>query len=165
MKLEKKILKTLGDIDPLATYDITAHSLTRDWSGWSSNDRFRIATKVDLDRAVEVARGRWEVFKVNYNRKARVMDVEDACLEDCRGEIILEVACIPFIDIKVNYANWEVIVGNIGMIYDGNSYAEALRDYDRYVIQSISGYGRASDEDVTLMGNGEPYKEHYQQTK
>tara|TARA_R110002167_G_scaffold294935_1_gene499527 strand:+ start:2917 stop:3471 length:555 start_codon:yes stop_codon:yes gene_type:complete len=61
--------------------------------------------------------------------------------------------------------HWEVIVGNIGTTYSGDDETEALRDYNQYVTQSTTGYGRASDEDVTLMRDGEPYKEHYGYSK
>ena len=54
---------------------------------------------------------------------------------------------------------YEVIVGNIGTVYDGNDLAEANRKFDTYVEQSKSGRGRAGGEDVTIMTNGEPTRE------
>jgi hypothetical protein len=55
---------------------------------------------------------------------------------------------------------YEVIVGNIGTVYDGDDLSEAERVYEEYVGQSKGGYGRAADEDVTLMGDGEPIQEY-----
>jgi hypothetical protein len=58
-------------------------------------------------------------------------------------------------------AYYEVIVGNIGTVYGGVSKAAALKKYTTYVRQSKSESGRAGGEDVTLMSDGEPIKEHY----
>ena len=54
---------------------------------------------------------------------------------------------------------YEVLVGNIGNVYSGNG-TEARRVFADYVKQSKSGYGRAAGEDVTIMRDGEPWKEH-----
>jgi hypothetical protein len=56
---------------------------------------------------------------------------------------------------------WEVIVGNIGTVFDGSRESAARATYKDYVIQSKSGNGRAGGEDVTLMQNGEPVDEHF----
>lgn len=56
---------------------------------------------------------------------------------------------------------YEVIVGNVGTIYDGGSYREALKRFKTYVEISKSGSGRAGNEDVTLMRDGEIIKEHF----
>jgi hypothetical protein len=58
-------------------------------------------------------------------------------------------------------SHWEVIVGNIGTVYSGGSALEAKRKFTTYVKQSKSGVGRAGGEDVTLMRDGEPVREHY----
>jgi hypothetical protein len=57
-------------------------------------------------------------------------------------------------------SKYQVIVGNIGMVYDGNNPVEASRTYGEYKSQSESGVGRAGCEDVTLLENGEPKYEH-----
>ena len=54
---------------------------------------------------------------------------------------------------------FEVVVGNIGSVYSGNSLSIALDLFDTYVNQSKSGVGRAGGEFVTLFKYGEPYKE------
>lgn len=51
--------------------------------------------------------------------------------------------------------NYQVIVGNIGTVYDGNILKEALESYKEYRVQSASGYGRASGESVVMLENGE----------
>ena len=56
---------------------------------------------------------------------------------------------------------YEVIVGNIGTVYSGNSKSEAVNTYNGYVDQSVGGRGRAGGEDVTMMADGEPYREHF----
>lgn len=55
---------------------------------------------------------------------------------------------------------YQVIVGNIGTVYDGADEAQAESKYTEYVKQSESGQGRAGGERVTIMADGEPIKEH-----
>jgi hypothetical protein len=55
---------------------------------------------------------------------------------------------------------YEVICGNIGSVYGGNSRSEADKVFSEYVFASESTFGRASGEDVTIMQNGEIIKEH-----
>jgi len=54
---------------------------------------------------------------------------------------------------KINY---QVIVGNIGNVYDGEDKAEALENFREYYAQSKEKYGRAAGEPVFLMVDGEP---------
>jgi hypothetical protein len=56
---------------------------------------------------------------------------------------------------------YEIIVGNIGYVHDGDDLNEALKVFQDYVNQSESGYGRAAWEDVTLLEEGEPVREFY----
>lgn len=51
--------------------------------------------------------------------------------------------------------NYQVIVGNIGTVYQGDDEFEAGRIYNDYVELSHSPYGRASNENVTLMADGD----------
>lgn len=56
---------------------------------------------------------------------------------------------------------YQVIVGNIGTVYDGNSATEAnkyFRDYRLLSLDETSG--RASGEVVTLLKNSHVHKEH-----
>lgn len=46
---------------------------------------------------------------------------------------------------------FEVIVGNIGSVYWGESLREALATYWEYVSLSMDDYGRAGGEDVTMF--------------
>ncbi len=50
---------------------------------------------------------------------------------------------------------YTVLVGNIGTVYDGPLLKQALEDYGEYKRQSISNYGRAAGEPVTLLKDGE----------
>lgn len=53
-----------------------------------------------------------------------------------------------------------VIVGNIGTVYSGTDPMKAQSSYAEYVGQSVSGIGRASGEDVTLMCDGDEIQSH-----
>jgi hypothetical protein len=58
-------------------------------------------------------------------------------------------------------ANFQVVVGNIGTVYDGPELKKGLTTYKEYKDMSEAGYGRASDEDVTLFGpNDQIIHEH-----
>jgi len=98
-RLETTVAEFLGGYDPEQTFNVIAHELWRDEGGWSSNDRFRIATKVTRDEVPDIARGRWEVFKVNYAPRARVSDIEDIGYEAKFG-VMLEANFLPFLDIE-----------------------------------------------------------------
>jgi len=54
----------------------------------------------------------------------------------------------------------EIIVSNIGKVYEGNSSEEARKVYDHYMKNSIEGVGRASHEDVSWLEDGEIVHEH-----
>lgn len=47
--------------------------------------------------------------------------------------------------------SWQVVVGNIGTVYDGNSQDEAIKTYNEYVAQSKERKGRAAGESVVLF--------------
>ncbi len=53
---------------------------------------------------------------------------------------------------------YEVIVGNIGTVYDGPRLTEARKAFAEYVSQSKTNYGRAGGEDVNVLKNGELLK-------
>ena len=50
---------------------------------------------------------------------------------------------------------YQVVVGNIGTVYDGDDYDEALENFNEYSEQSKQQYGRAAGEQVTLFEDGE----------
>jgi hypothetical protein len=56
--------------------------------------------------------------------------------------------------------NWELVVGNIGSVYQGSNGFEANSRYQTYVGQSKAGYGRAAGESVTLFRNRDLWKEY-----
>jgi hypothetical protein len=60
----------------------------------------------------------------------------------------------------MNKNNYEVIVGNIGTMNFTNQKI-AIKTYNDYKRQSIGKVGRAADENVTLLKNGEIVKEHF----
>ena len=56
---------------------------------------------------------------------------------------------------------YEVIVGNIGSVYQGRSRTEAIKTYRSYVRSSREHVGaRCYGEDVTLLLDGEIEQEH-----
>ena len=50
---------------------------------------------------------------------------------------------------------YQVVVGNIGTVYDGPLLKEAMENYRHYREQSESLGGRAGGEDVTLFEDGD----------
>jgi len=56
--------------------------------------------------------------------------------------------------------NYEVIVGNVGTVFDGNDQEEAERAFNDYVRSSKTGRGRAGGESVVFLMNGEIVAEH-----
>ncbi len=57
-------------------------------------------------------------------------------------------------------AKYEVVVGNIGTVYEGQNKDSARRAYGTYVRASQSGSGRGSGEDVTMFEDGEICREY-----
>lgn len=55
---------------------------------------------------------------------------------------------------------YQVLVGNVGQVYSGDSFGTAVRVFLEYKEQSLSGRGRAGNESVHLLEDGEPIKEH-----
>jgi len=55
----------------------------------------------------------------------------------------------------------EIIVGNIGTVYLGDSAQEAKDDYYAYKQKSEHEFGRASGESVVWLKDGEIVREHY----
>lgn len=63
-------------------------------------------------------------------------------------------------NVKTPLRKWEVVVGNIGKVYDDLSEEGARATYKVYVQCSKEGSGRASGENVTLFCDGEIAEEH-----
>ena len=57
-------------------------------------------------------------------------------------------------------ANLEIVVANIGTVYQCRSSKMAIKYYNEWKRLSKSGYGRAAHEDVTLFRDGEIYREY-----
>lgn len=55
---------------------------------------------------------------------------------------------------------WEVVVGNIGRVYEGTNGFEARKLFNIYVSQSQTGYGHAAGENVTLLRDRDIYREY-----
>ncbi len=50
-------------------------------------------------------------------------------------------------------SRYQVIVGNIGEVYDGDSLREARLTFACYLDRSKSNHGRCAGENVTLMSD------------
>jgi hypothetical protein len=102
MKLETKISNLITETNATkeARFDVIAHEL---WGnskeGFETNSSFFIARNADLSQVLEAARGRWEVFKVNYLPKARVCDITDTGYDNI---LSLEVNYVPFLEIRLS---------------------------------------------------------------
>lgn len=60
----------------------------------------------------------------------------------------------------MNRRQFEIVVENIGTVYDGEDYWDAREKFVEYRSQSVNGVGRAADASVTWFKDGEPYQEH-----
>lgn len=56
---------------------------------------------------------------------------------------------------------FQVVVGNIGHVYDGNNFMQAQCKYSSYVKASKANTGRAAGEPVTMFHNGEIRCEYF----
>lgn len=54
----------------------------------------------------------------------------------------------------------EVITGNVGTVYRGRDWVQAVEDFNEYRFLSQTRYGRAAGEPVTLLLDGEPEFEY-----
>lgn len=87
-----------------------------------------------------------------------------------KSEIVKQVAKelnIPLINVKMKLPeppkvknDWQVVVGNIGTVYEGTNGFEALKTFRSYVKDSRTGYGKASGETVTMFKNGEIHRDY-----
>lgn len=73
-------------------------------------------------------------------------------------EEVARIAVVPEVE-EEEPQRWEVHVGNIGQVYDGDDEEAARHSYETYVEQSQGGYGRAAGEGVLLQLNGEVVEE------
>ncbi len=56
---------------------------------------------------------------------------------------------------------WQVSVDNVGIVFIGANGFNAIKCFNECVSLSKSGYGRASNENVYLIKNGEINKEYH----
>ena len=102
MNLETKIRNLINETNANneSRFDVVAFELwgnSRD--GFDCNNAWKIATNADLSQVLEAARGRWEIFKLNYLPKARVGDITDSGYDD---NLSLEIDCVPFLEIRLS---------------------------------------------------------------
>lgn len=96
MTLEKAISKELEEGE---TYSIIAHELIHDGISWSTNSSWYLSRNADKAEALNHARGRWEVFKVNYLPNGKIKDIT---FDGDESVIYIKADGIPFLEIRVN---------------------------------------------------------------
>jgi hypothetical protein len=103
MKLETKIKNLIAAENfPEGTeFKVVTHGLMRsEGGGWETNDsHYLTRDPVSLETVLEMARGRWETFKVNYLPRARVSDIVNA-YESGGDQLLLEVDFTSFLTIE-----------------------------------------------------------------
>ena len=77
---------------------VVAYELTHDGLGWSVNTPFCIASETRGLSALEVMRGRWDVFRANYAARARVSDLAD--ISETDGTAEFEVDGVAFLRVE-----------------------------------------------------------------
>ena len=95
MKNRQTFKQKMDEMLPVAweAFKLVAYEMTREREGgWSVNTPFSMGSGVDRDEAIEILSARWEIFKLNYSKRARVRDIQDVGDENCE----LEVDCIAF---------------------------------------------------------------------
>lgn len=102
--LEAAILPILQSYPDGTTFDVIAHELWRDGVGWSVNDSWKLGRECDIEETLEHCRGRFEVFKVNYSSKARVITLEDENWSGAEYPALLSIEGIPFMEIRPIFA-------------------------------------------------------------
>lgn len=74
-------------------YTLIFISFQHDGESWSSNDAWRAYKYISREDAIEHLRGRWEVFKENYNKSARVCDVSMPEVNVYEGVTTCDLQC------------------------------------------------------------------------
>jgi hypothetical protein len=83
-------------------------------------------------------------------------------LAECQTETErLNVEALMRIEEKQSVPRYAVIVGNVGCVLETDDIRAARLCYETYVDRSLSGHGRCGGEDVTLIDDGEPSREHF----
>lgn len=103
MHLETQIKNMLGEtpesMKPEARFDVIAFELWRESEGgWSVNDAWKIAQDTDIAGVLTAARGRWEVFKVNYSPRATVHGLTS---DGDESTLIIESGGNSFLEIRL----------------------------------------------------------------
>jgi hypothetical protein len=99
MKLEQKLKQELADLNgkTLSAYAYELWGNSRD--GYEVNDLWRILKDGDLDDLLTTARGRWEVFKVNYSPRATVKGLS---FDGDESTVYIESDGIPFLELRLS---------------------------------------------------------------
>lgn len=99
MTLEKRIQSELADLAN-KTFSIIAHEL---WGnareGFQTNSSWYLARNADMADLLRIARGRWEVFKVNYSPRATIHGLS---FDGDEQTIYVESEGIPFLELRVD---------------------------------------------------------------
>jgi hypothetical protein len=99
--LEARIASLIqsAEVSPESRFKVIAYELTHDGCGWSVNSPFCILSEGDLAECLEASRGRWEVYKANYDSRATVTGIAD--ISDEPDSLELESGMTPFLRIEI----------------------------------------------------------------
>lgn len=91
-----------------------------------------------------------------------VSDEQIAKLKVMLSHMGLEVLTVERFDAEEEEEppNYEVVVGNVGTVYDGASEEAAHKAFSQFVERSESGLGRCGNEQVTLFKDGDLIDQH-----
>ena len=99
--LETVISEFLAQYPENQEFEVIAHEL---WGnareGFEANSSWYLSRHADKAQVLSDARGRWEVFKVNYAPSGRVKDISDASYSGPEFGCLLECNQVPFLDIR-----------------------------------------------------------------
>ena len=98
--LKSLIRETVAAYAPGTRFAVYAFEL---WGnpreGFDCNDCWRIVNDADPQEVENAAIARWEIFRLNYARRARVSDIVNTG-EGAPHAASLEVDCLPFLEIR-----------------------------------------------------------------
>jgi len=96
--LEHAIIEFLARFPDETRFNVIMHELTNDGHGWSVNDSWYSLRDGNKEQVTIAARGRWEIFKLNYMPKALVRKLTDVGWEN---EVRIDCDHTAFLTIRV----------------------------------------------------------------
>jgi hypothetical protein len=137
------------------------------WTIYDARNEWQIFDSADASQILFCVRkqppGSLELLRLLMAAPAAAQACRHALGDLWPGEASVNlVGVVNFLDgpVPPEIPHYEVVVGNVGKVYDGYDGAQASRDYWTYVNASALQTGRAGGEDVTLLRNGVISRHH-----